>query len=267
MRGQSQATARAGRSELKRFADKAVIVTGAASGIGKATAERMAAEGANVIVADINAAGAAEVAAAISAQYGVKAKAIKFDASKVEDCDRLVAESVAEFGRIDVLVNNAGIMEWCRSVDYTADAWNRIISVNLNAVFHVSRAALPHLLETQGNIVNMSSAAGLQGVAFAPAYSATKSAVIGLTRSMAVEHADKGVRVNAICPGAVDTPLNTKVAPMPEWLDMSKIATLFPKTKKSSAPEEIAGAVAYLASSDACNVTGITLSVDGGQTA
>ncbi|HEY4546501.1 MAG TPA: SDR family oxidoreductase [Pedomonas sp.] len=252
---------------MKRFADKAVIVTGAASGIGKATAERMAAEGANVIVADINEAGAAEVAAAISAQHGVKAKAIKFDASKVEDCDRLVAESVAELGRIDVLVNNAGIMEWCRSVDYTADAWNRIISVNLNAVFHVSRAALPHLLETQGNIVNMSSAAGLQGVAFAPAYSATKSAVIGLTRSMAVEHADKGVRVNAICPGAVDTPLNTKVAPMPEWLDMSKIATLFPKTKKSSAPEEIAGAVAYLASSDACNVTGITLSVDGGQTA
>ena len=267
MRGQSQAAARAGRSELKRFADKAVIVTGAASGIGKATAERMAAEGANVIVADINEAGAAEVAAAISAQHGVKAKAIKFDASKVEDCDRLVAESGAELGRIDGLVNNAGIMEWCRSVDYTADAWNRIISVNLNAVFHVSRAALPHLLETQGNIINMSSAAGLQGVAFAPAYSATKSAVIGLTRSMAVEHADKGVRVNAICPGAVDTPLNTKVAPMPEWLDMSKIATLFPKTKKSSAPEEIAGAVAYLASSDACNVTGITLSVDGGQTA
>lgn len=256
-----------GEEKLKRFADKAVIVTGAASGIGKATAERFAAEGANVIVADINEAGAAEVAAAVSAQHGVKAEAVAFDASKVDDCERLVAEAVAVFGKLDVLVNNAGIMEWRRSTDYTADSWNRIISVNLNAVFHASRAAMPHLLKTQGCIVNMSSAAGLQGVAFAPAYSATKSAVIGLTRSMAVEYADTGVRVNAICPGAVDTPLNTKVAPMPEWLDMTKIASLFPKTKKSSAPEEIAGAVAYLASSDACNVTGITLSVDGGQTA
>ena len=252
---------------MKRFADKAVIVTGAASGIGKATAERLAAEGANVIVADINAEGAAEVATAIAAQHGVKAKAVAFDASKVEDCERLVAEAVAALGKLDVLVNNAGIMEWRRSTDYSVEAWNRIVGINLNSVFHVSRAALPHLLETGGSIVNMSSAAGLQGVAFAPAYSATKSAVIGLTRSMAVEYADKGVRVNAICPGAVDTPLNTKVAPMPEWVDMSKIASLFPKTKKASAPEEIAGAVAYLASSDACNVTGITLSVDGGQTA
>ena len=251
---------------MKRFAGKAVIVTGAASGIGKATAERMAAEGADVIVADINVAGAEEVAAAIAAEHGVKAKAIKFDASQMEDCDRLVTESVAALGKLDVLVNNAGIMQWCRSTDYSADAWNRVISINLNAVFHTSRAALPHLLKTQGNIVNMASAAGLQGVAFAPAYSASKSAVLGLTRSMAVEYADTGVRVNAICPGAVDTPLNNK-APIPDWMDMSKIASLFPKTKKSSAPEEIAGAVAYLASADACNVTGITLSVDGGQTA
>lgn len=252
---------------MKRFADKAVIVTGAASGIGKATAERLAAEGANVIVADINDEGAQEVAAAIAAQHGVKAKAVRFDASKVEDCEQLVETAVAELGKLDVLVNNAGVMQWCRTTDYTPDAWNRIININLNAVFHTSRAAIPHLLKTKGNIVNMSSAAGLQGVAFAPAYSASKAAVIGLTRSMAVEYGDTGVRVNAICPGAVDTPLNTKVAPMPDWLDVSKIAHLFPKTKKSSAPEEIGAAVAYLASDDACNVTGITLSVDGGQTA
>lgn len=252
---------------MKRFAGKAALVTGGASGIGKATAERLAAEGADVVVADINEAGAREVAEAIAAAHGVKAVAVAFDASKVEDCDRLVATAIAELGKLDVVVNNAGIMEWRRSPDYTADAWNRIISINLNSVFHVSRAALPHLLETRGNIVNMSSAAGKQGVAFAPAYSASKAGVIGLTRSMAVEYADQGVRVNAICPGAVDTPLNTKVAPMPDWMDMSKIASLFPKTKKPSAPEEIAGAVAYLASSDACNVTGTTLTVDGGQTA
>lgn len=252
---------------MKRFAGKAVIVTGAASGIGKATAERFAAEGANVVVADINEAGAAEVAAAIAANHGVKAKAIRFDAGDTADCERLVRDAVAELGQLDILVNNAGIMEWRRTTDYTEEHWDRVLRINLNSVFHVSRAALPHLQKTGGNIVNMSSAAGKRGVAFAPAYSASKAAVIGLTRSIAVEYADLGVRVNAICPGAVDTPLNTTVAPMPEWLDMSKIASLFPKTKKSSAPEEIAGAVAYLASSDACNITGIALSIDGGQTA
>lgn len=252
---------------MKRFTDKSALVTGAASGIGKATAERLASEGADVVVADINLEGAAAAAQAIASAYGVRAFPIRFDAADAGDCERLVAEAVEKLGKLDIVVNNAGVMDWSRADEYPVERWQRVISINLNAVFFVSKYAVPHLLETRGNIVNMSSAASLAGVPFAAAYCAAKAGVNGLTRSMAVEYADKGLRVNAICPGGVDTPLTVTVTPMPEWLDFAKIARLSPKTGKTSAPEEIAAAVAYLASADACNVTSIALSVDGGQVA
>lgn len=253
---------------MKRFGGKSILVTGAASGIGRATAERFAAEGADVVIADINLDRANEVAAALAVEHGIKACPIRFDASDAQDCERLVAEAAETLGKLDVLVNNAGIMDWARADEYPIDKWERVMKINLHAVFYVSKFAIPHLLQTRGCIVNMSSAASLAGVPFAAAYCASKAGVNGLTRSMAVEFADRGLRVNAVCPGGVDTPLNTAaVTPMPEWLDMNKIARLSPKTNIMSAPEEIAGAVAYLASLDACNVTGITLSIDGGQVA
>ena len=252
---------------MRRFNGKNAIVTGAASGIGKATAERLAAEGAVVIVADLNIEGAKAVAAAIAKTYGVEAHSLAFDAGEAASCRALIEHAVAAVGKLDVVVNNAGIMDWSRAEEYADDRWDRMIRINLSALFQVSKHALPHLLHTRGNIVNISSAAGIVGVPYAAGYSAAKAGVLGLTRSMAVEFADRGVRINAICPGAVDTPLNVTVTPLPDWIEQTKLMGLAPKTGKASAPSEIAAAVAYLASDEACNVTGAALSVDGGQTA
>ena len=245
----------------------ATLVTGAASGIGEATARRLAQEGASVALADLNHSGAQAVAADIAQAHGVQTGAFGFDASDSVQCESLIGDVIASLGKLDVLVNNAGIMDWAPADQYPDERWERVLKTNLFSVFYLSKYALPHLLKSRGCIVNMSSASSLQGVPGAAAYCAAKAGINGLTRSLAVEFADRGVRVNAICPGAVDTPLNTTTAPMPDWLDMAKIGRLSPKTGKFSAPEEIAGAVAYLASADACNVTGILLSVDGGQAA
>lgn len=250
---------------MKRFADKAVLVTGAASGIGKATAERFAAEGARVMVADIDEAGAAAVARAAAEASAADVHHIRFDAGEAADCARIVSATVELFGKLDIVVNNAGIMDWGKAEDYDEDRFERILRVNLGSVFRVSKHALPHLEKTGGCIVNTSSSSALSGVPYACAYSASKAGINGMMRSMAAEFANRGVRINSVCPGAVDTPLNTK-APIPAWADMSRLASAFPKTAKFSAPEEIAGAIAYLASEDARNITGITLSVDGGQT-
>lgn len=251
---------------MRRFEGKAVLVTGGASGIGKATAERLAAEGARVIVADRNAEGANAVAESIRRTQAGAASAIAFDAMQASECYRLVDEAVAALGKLDVLCNIAGILHWGRTIEFEDEWWDRVLKVNLYAVFHLSKRALPHLLAARGNIVNMASAAGLAGVPYSPAYTASKHGVVGLTRAMAVEFADRGVRVNAICPGAVRTPL-VVADPVPAWTERAKFAPLAPKTGKASQPEEIAAAVAWLASDEACNTTGAAVAIDGGQTA
>lgn len=249
-----------------RFKGKATLVTGAASGIGRATASLLAAEGAEVALADLNREGAERAAEKLAATHGVKTHAFSYDAADAEQCIQLVENAAAALGRLDVLVNNAGILLWARTHECEPEQWNKVLAINLHAVFYVTRAALPLLLAAKGNIVNISSAAGLNGTPYAAAYSASKAGVLGFTRALAVEYADCGVRVNAICPGAVETPLIQKTT-IPEWADLKKIYHMATKTGKASKPEEIAAAVAYLASADACNVTGIALPVDGGQTA
>ena len=249
---------------MKRFEDRAALVTGAASGIGRATAERLAAEGAQVFCVDLNRQGVEETADAIR-KAGGRAASRAVDVSDSEACQDAVEAAAGELGRLDALCNVAGIGIYGHAADFPADDWNRTIGVNLSGTFFMSQAALPHLLETKGAIVNVASAAGLVGIAYAAAYCASKGGVVLLTRSMAVEFAHSGLRVNCLCPGGVDTPL-LRGYQVPEgargdlMARMSLVSTL-------GTPGEIAAAAAYLASEEARYVNGAVLSIDGGQVA
>jgi meso-butanediol dehydrogenase/(S,S)-butanediol dehydrogenase/diacetyl reductase len=250
---------------MQRFENKTALITGAAAGIGKATAERLAAEGADVFLADINADGAAQVAAAIADKFGVKALSAAFDAGDAESCKRIVAEAATALGKLDIVCNVAGIQKWDHFAEVSDATWNRMIAINLNSVFFISREAIPHLEKTKGNIVNIASAAGLIGIAYNAAYCAAKSAVIGLTKSIAVEYAARGVRCNVIAPGGVKA--GQAANPIPEGVDFALITRLSPKTGDMCEPEEIAASVAYLASDEAKYVTGAVFTIDGGQLA
>lgn len=249
---------------MNRFADKVALVTGAASGIGRATALRLACEGARVFATDINDAALAETVAAIEAGGG-EAVAHRLDVADPAACRDAVAAAVARFGQLDVLCNVAGILQWGHVTDFSEADWNRIVAINLSSVFFLSQAAIPHLLATRGVIVNMASAAAVRGQAYTSSYCATKAAVVALTKSMAVEYAKRGLRVVALAPGGVKTPLATTET-FQEDFDLTLIQKLMPLTEMAE-PEEIAAAVAYLASAEARYVNGAILSIDGAQTA
>ncbi len=247
----------------QRFAAKVALVTGAGSGIGRATAIRLAEEGADVYLADINGDSLEETVKLLP--EGSDYRCGTLDVSSGDACRQLVADTVAEFDRLDVLCNIAGIAPTQHFADISEEAWNRVIGINLNSVFFLCQAAMPHLVESQGNIINMSSSAGRTGQAYNASYGATKAAVLMLSKSLAIEFASKGVRVNAICPGAVSTALSKNFKP-PEDADMNLFMRLMPLLPMAEA-EEIAAAVAYLASEEARFVTGIEFAIDGGQTA
>ncbi|MAL96213.1 MAG: short-chain dehydrogenase [Haliea sp.] len=250
---------------MKRFASKAALVTGAAAGIGKATATRLAAEGADLYLADINREGVEALAAELAKEHGVKAFAGSFDAADAESCKQLVAAAAEALGRLDLVCNIAGIQKWDHFAQITDDTWNRLVAINLNSVFFISREAMPLLEQTRGNIINVASVAGLTGIAYNAAYCASKAGVIGLTRSVAVEYASRGVRCNAIAPGGVKA--GQAANPIPEDVDFGLITPLSPKTGDMCEPEEIAAAVAYLGSEEARFVTGSVFTIDGGQLA
>lgn len=239
-------------------------MTGAASGIGRATALRLAAEGARVFAADINETALAETVAAITAGGG-EAVGQPLDVADPAACRNAVAAAVARFGKLDVLCNVAGILQWGHVTEIAEADWNRILAINLSSVFFLSQAAIPHLLATQGVIVNMASAAAVRGQAYTSPYCATKAAIVALTKSMAVEYAQRGLRVVAIAPGGVKTPLATNVT-FPDGFDPALIQKMMPLMEMAE-PEEIAAAVAYLASPEARYVNGSLLSIDGAQTA
>ncbi|MCZ8173267.1 MAG: SDR family NAD(P)-dependent oxidoreductase [Brevundimonas sp.] len=242
-----------------RFAGKRVLVTGAASGIGRATAVLFASEGAQVIIGDVNAAGLAETAALI----GAAATPVVYDAEDHASCRALVA--TAAEGGLDVLCNVAGMLKWAPTATFAVEDFEKILRINTTSVFVLSQAALPHLVESKGNIVNIGSTSGLRGMIYTAAYCASKHAVVGMTTALAAEYAPMGVRINAVCPGHVNTPM-TKQAPPEGDIDWPMVMRGMPKLVDGSCdPEDIAEAVAFLASDKARKATGTVLVVDGGQ--
>jgi NAD(P)-dependent dehydrogenase (short-subunit alcohol dehydrogenase family) len=241
--------------QQRRFTGKRALVTGAGSGIGAAVARRLHEEGAEVVLTNVS----AEAVEAIAAELGEGASAVRLDV-RDEDAVREVVRDV------DVLVNVAGIGSTTSAPDTPLEVWEDVLAVNARGTFLCCKHAIPGMVERGGgSIVNMASVAGLVGLRNRVAYSASKGAVIAMTRALAVDHVADGVRVNAVCPGTVDTPwVRRLVEDVGESLDALRARQLMGRLGTT---EEIAGAVAYLASDEAAFVTGTALVVDGGLTA
>jgi NAD(P)-dependent dehydrogenase (short-subunit alcohol dehydrogenase family) len=246
---------------MKRFEEKNIIVTGAASGIGRATALRLGKEGGKVWCVDINLVGAEQTADEIRA-LGGKAEASTLDVTSYEACGHFIDKVIATWGELDVLCNIAGISSMVRFEDETPENFNKMLAVNLNGPFNLSRHAIRHLLKRKGNIVNLASVAGQIGQAYTSAYSTSKHALAGLTKSIAMEYGRQGLRANAICPGGVNTPLIGKIS-FPKDIDFSLIDR-YNFLPWFAEPEEVAAMIAYVASDEARYVNGALLAIDGG---
>lgn len=247
-----------------RLKGKVAIITGAASGIGKATALLFAQHGAKVVVADIDKPGGNQTVANIK-EYNNEAAFIHTDVTIRDNTVQMVEHTVRIFGKLDILLNNAGIAMRLPVADLSEADWHRCLDVNLNGVFLCSKAAIPAMKQNGGgSIINMSSIYGLVGADVRAAYVASKGAVTNLTRGMALDYAEDNIRVNCICPGFVETPLVAGVVRTPE--EYQKLANKHPM-RRLGQPDEIAYGALYLASDESAFVTGIALPIDGGYTA
>ena len=246
-----------------RFVGKLAIVTGGGSGLGEATAVRLASEGAHVAVLDIRPEAAAKTVARIT-EAGGRAHAREVDVSDPSSVRRVVADIATEVGRPDVVVNCAGVGQFDLSEEVAIETWNRTIAVNLTGTFLMCQAVLPYLLDGGGTIVNIASNSGLQGIPYAAAYAASKGGVILLTRSLASEYSGRGVRINAVAPGGITTPLLENFT-FPPGADPTRM----PRGSRvpHAHPDEIASLVAYIASDEARFMVGSVVSMDGGLTA
>ncbi len=248
-----------------RFEGKRIVCTGAASGIGRATAKRFAAEGGHVAAVDRDAEGLAATVGAIT-EAGGSATAYVCDVSHAAAVEAMIASVVAELGGIDVVLNIAGLGHFALSHEETVEGWDETIATNLTGTFLVSRYTLPHLLESKGNIVNTASNAGISGQPWSAAYCASKGGVVMLTKAMAFEYLDQGVRVNAIAPG----PTNTNIIPgfantVPEGASFKKLArTMTPMG--TAEPEDLAAGFAFVASDEARFMSGSIVPIDTGVT-
>jgi NAD(P)-dependent dehydrogenase (short-subunit alcohol dehydrogenase family) len=248
-----------------RFEERVLFATGAASGLGAATAQRFADEGARVVVADIDAAAAGAVAASLPDAF-----AVAVDTADAASVERAVDAAVGRYGRIDVIFNNAGVDGRQQPLHEMAlDNWQRVTAVNGDGVFHVLKYGIDAMLKTGGGVViNTSSAAGLIGQENISPYTFTKAGIVGLTRAAAIEYAARGIRVNAIAPTVVMTPLVQRfIESAPDPVEMRERLEAFNPTPGIPEPTDVAGVVAFLASDDARWITGVTIPIDGGYTA
>lgn len=248
----------------KRFSGKSVLVTGAGSGIGRATALAFAAEGARLVVCDVNDQGGQATARAAQ-ELGAEAVYVRADVSKSTDCAVMVEQTLARYGRLDIAFNNAGInIGVASTADVEESEWARLLAINLTGVFLSMKHEIPAMKRGGGGvIINTASVGGLIGTAGIAPYCASKHGVIGLTRSAALEYIKEGIRINAICPGGTRTPM------LEEWFknpDVERNVTAQIPNGRIAAPEEIARVVLFLASDDASFMVGHPLTVDGGLT-
>jgi NAD(P)-dependent dehydrogenase (short-subunit alcohol dehydrogenase family) len=250
------------RKEMTQFNEKVALVTGSGSGIGRTTAQFYAREGAKVVVSDIDMDGGEETVEMIKADGG-EAVLIRADVSRPEDCESLVQSTEEQFGRLDFACNNAGIAgEQNPTADYSVEGWQKLISINLSGVFYCMKYEIPAMLENGGgSIVNIASILGKVGFSGAPAYVTSKHGVVGLTQNTAVEYGQSGIRVNAVGPGFIHTPL---IAELEEDQETKEQLVALHPIGRLGKPEEVAELVIWLSSEKASFITGSYYPIDGG---
>jgi NAD(P)-dependent dehydrogenase (short-subunit alcohol dehydrogenase family) len=250
--------------QISDMKGKAALVTGAASGLGRATAARLARAGANLCLVDVNAAGLQDTAGLLAAS-GVDVLVHATDLAEPDNCRAAVEAAVARFGRLDALCNIAGIIFLANSHQMPAEQWHKTMAINLSAPFFLSRAAIPHLLQANGAIVNVASSAAFIGEAYAAAYCATKAGLVNLTKAMAMEYMKQPIRINAVAPGGMVTNIAANFRP-PEGCDV-ELLKRYSGMRGVVEVDDVADLVAYLACDAARGYHGACVSIDAGITA
>ena len=246
--------------------DRVALITGGTSGIGAATVHQFVSHGARVVIAGIEDAAGAEMVADIRASHGADAAHyVHADVSSVTDIKAMVAAADSIYGRLDILINNAGIGNFGETPDLAEDQWSRVLAVNLSSIFHACKAAIP-LIRRQGKgaIINVASVSGMAADYGFTAYAASKGGAINYTRALALDHARDNIRVNAVCPGLIATPLTASTIAM-DAVRETWYANV--PLRRAGAPEEVAALIRFLASDEASYMTGAIIPVDGGITA